>query len=107
MMASGRSTACLASSVSASMKSTVPVISACLRRSETDALAPGDVLGPVFLPRRLHRFGKLGEPVGGVGAPVQEHVFDALEQVLGDLFIDLELPGIHDAHVQPGLDRVI
>ena len=61
----------------------------------------------VLLLRRLDRLGELGQPVGGVGPAVEQHVLDALEQVLGDLLVDLELAGVDDAHVQPGADGVI
>ena len=43
----------------------------------------------------------------GVGPAVEQHVLDVLEQVLGDLLVDLELAGVDDAHVEPGPDRVV
>ena len=61
----------------------------------------------VLLARRLDRLGELGQPVGGVGTAVEQHVLDALEQVLGDLLVDLELAGVDDPHVEPGADRVV
>ena len=71
------------------------------------SLAPGQVLASVLLLRRLDRLGELGEPVGGVGPAVQEHVLDPFEQVLGDLFVDLELAGVDDPHVEAGADGVV
>ncbi len=47
------------------------------------------------------------QPLGGVRPAVEEHVFDALAQLRGDLFVDVQLPGVDDPHVQPGADRVI
>ena len=70
-------------------------------------VAPGEVLAAVLRFRRLDRLGELGEPVGGVGPAVQEDVLDPFEQVLGDLFVDLELAGVDDPHVQAGADGVI
>ena len=71
------------------------------------AVAPGQVLGRRPSSLRLDRLGELGEPVGGVGPAVEQHVLDALEQVLGDLLVDLELAGVDDAHVEPGADGVV
>ena len=102
MIDSGRSYVWRASSTSASMKSTMPVIRACLSRSSTGRLAPGEVLAVVLLLRLLDRLGELGQPVGGVGPAVEQHVLDAFEQVLGDLLVDLELAGVDDPHVEAG-----
>ena len=57
-----------------------------------------------FLPTRL---GELDQPLGRVGPAVEQHVLDALEQVLGDLLVDLELAGVDDAHVEAGADGVV
>ena len=51
--------------------------------------------------------GKLEQALGGVGPAVQQHVLDPLEQVLRDLLVDRELPGVDDAHVEAGLDGVV
>ena len=108
MIDSGRSYVCRASSVSASMKSTVPVIEGVLEPFGHRGVAPGEVLA-----RCLSFFDDLTdsansvEPVGGVGPAVQEHVLDSFEQVLGDLLVDLELAGVDDPHVQAGADRVV
>ncbi len=50
---------------------------------------------------------KVTQPLGRVGPAVEQHVLDELQQVLGDLLVDLEHAGVDDAHVEPGLDRVI
>ncbi len=47
------------------------------------------------------------QPVGRVGPAVEHDVLDVLEQVLGDLLVDLELAGVDDAHVEAGLDGVV
>ena len=59
------------------------------------------------MPAALDGVGELDQPFGRIGAPVEQHVLDALEQVLRDVFVDHELPGIDDAHVHARLDRVI
>ena len=91
----------------ASMKSTMPVIRACLSRSSTGASRQARSLVVVLLALLLDRLGELGQPVGGVGPAVEQDVLDPLEQVLGDLLVDLELAGVDDPHVEPGLDRVV
>ena len=44
---------------------------------------------------------------GGIRTAVQQHILDEFEQVFRDFFIDGQLAGIHDAHVETGLDGVI
>ena len=51
--------------------------------------------------------GEVEEPVGGIGAPVQDHVLDALQEIPGNLVVDLEHPGIDDPHVHSGAGGVI
>ena len=55
----------------------------------------------------LDRIGVAEQPLGGVGAAVEQHVLDQLEQVLRDLLVNRELPGIDDAHGQPRADGVV
>ena len=107
MIDSVRSQAWRASSVSASIKSTVPGDQGVLEPFGHRRVAPGEFLAAVFRFRRLDRLGKLGEPVGGVGPAVQEDVFDLFQQVFGDLIVDGELAGVDDPHIEPGADRVI
>jgi len=40
---------------------------------------------------------------GRIFATVEEHIFDALAQVLGDVLIDREAAGVDDRHTHPGL----
>ena len=49
----------------------------------------------------------LEQPLGGVGAPVEDDVLDALAQPLVDLVIDDQRAGVDDAHVHAGGDRVV
>ena len=60
--------------------------------------------GPLLL--GLHRLGEGDQPLGGVGAPVQEDVLDPLQELGGDLLVDRQLPGVDDPHVETGADRV-
>ena len=52
-------------------------------------------------------FGKFEQPVGRIGTPIQQHIFHAFEQVFGNLFVDFQLAGVDDAHVEASFDRVI
>ena len=70
-------------------------------------VAPGKIFAGLLLAVALDRFGKFQQPVGRIGAAIQQHVFDTLQQIFGDLFVDFQLPGIDDAHVQAGLDGVV
>ena len=69
-------------------------------------LAPGLVSFYLFAAAR-DRFGERDEALGGVGAAVEQHVLDALEQVLGNLLVNFQHPGVDDAHVEPGANRVV
>ena len=55
----------------------------------------------------LDGLGEFDQALGGVRAAVEQHVLHQLQQVLGNLLIHLQHPGVHDAHVQPGLDGVV
>ena len=57
--------------------------------------------------RSLNRRGEADEPVGRVRPAVVEDVLDVLEQVGRNVLVDHELAGVHDSHVEPGLDRVV
>ena len=98
---SGRLLFCRASSVSASMKSTMPFTSACERRSSTGALPPRFLFDRRFL-RGFDAFGEIDQPFGRVVAPVEQHIFHARPQLRLDLFVNGELTGVHDRHVESG-----
>ena len=59
------------------------------------------------MPSPAHALGDLDQPVGRVGAAVEDHVLDPLEQLGLDVLVDRELAGVDDAHVEPGADRVV
>ncbi len=88
------------------MKSTMPCTSACVEPLLDRRLAPGEV---DLALRRLaaHAARVLDEPLGRVGAPVEDDVLDELEQLRRDVLVDDELAGVDDAHVEAGADRVV
>ena len=47
------------------------------------------------------------QALGGVGPPIQQHVFDELEQVLGNLLVNRQLAGVDDAHVHAGANGMV
>ena len=69
--------------------------------------APGIGLGGICRVAFFDALGIFDEPIGGIGTAVEEHVLDPLEQLWLDLLIDSQLPGVDDAHVHAGLDRVV
>ena len=54
---------------------------------------------PNYLPA-LSVAHRVEQAVGRVGASIEQDIFDVLEQCLGDFLVDLQLPGVDDAHVQ-------
>ena len=106
MTSSGLAAALRASSVSSSMKSTMPWTSACASRSATgasrhDRSSLRSVAPPVTVA------GVLDEALGRVVAPVEEDVLDPFEQVGLDVLVDGELARVDDAHVEARTDRVV
>src|SRR3954454_2276309 len=114
---SGRSARRRASSVSSSMKSTMPCTSAGCRRFSTGPervlkpllarrLAPGEVDLPL---RSLtaHAARVLDQPLGRVVAPVEDDVLNEFEQLRLDVLVHDELARVDDAHVEAGADRVV
>ena len=88
------------------MKSTMPWTSAYASRSSTGASR--QERSTLALRRlALDALGVLDEPLGRVGAAVEDHVLDELEQLRLDVLVDGELAGVDDAHVEPGADRVV
>ena len=69
-------------------------------------LAPREV-HLALRPAALHLAGERNQPLGRVRPAVEEHVLDVLEQVRRNVFVDGELAGVHDPHVEPGFDRVV
>ena len=60
-----------------------------------------------FLTLALDGFGQLDQPLGGVGMPIEQHVFNTRQQILGNLFVNGELTCVDDPHVEPGANRMI
>ena len=70
-------------------------------------LAPGEV---GLLARRgaaLVALGRLEQPFRRVGPPVEHHVLGEFAKLRIDVVIDRQCPGVDDAHVHAGGDRVI
>ena len=84
----------------------MPLTNACLRRSSTGAFAPRLVFDRRFV-FRLYRLGEIDQALGRIIAAIQQHVFDAFAQLRLDLLVNCQLSGIHDSHVEPGVDRMI
>ena len=69
-------------------------------------------VAPAFVPdpgpaTAADRFREGDQPLGSVGAAVQDHILDVLEQVGGDLLVDPEHGWIDDAHIHPRLPGVV
>ena len=78
------------------------------RRSSTVPFAP--LFGLLFADDgadAFEGFAEVYEAFGGVGAAVEEDVFDEDFQRGVDLFVELEHAGIDDAHVHAGADGVV
>ncbi len=69
-------------------------------------LAPRQVV-LALLAVALDRRGEFDHPLGRVRPPVENDVFDVRQQIFRDVFIDDELTGVDDAHVEAGRNRVI
>ena len=69
-------------------------------------VAPGQAQA-VVLGRALDVLGNLQQTLGGILAAVQHHVLHPFAQLGIELVVDAHHAGIDDAHVQPGLDRVV
>ena len=59
----------------------MPLTSACESRSSTVPLRHASSSFAVAAPCALDRLGEREQPLGGVGAAVEQHVLDELEQV--------------------------
>ena len=71
-------------------------------------LAPVEVLRLGFLRAGAAvALGDRQQPLGRVGAAVEDDVLARLAQLRLDRLVDRELAGVDDAHVHAGLDRVI
>ena len=68
--------------------------------------APGQARA-VVLGLALGVLGDLDQALAGIGAAVQHHVLDPLAQLGLEVVVDADHAGVDDAHVHPGLDRVV
>ena len=66
----------------------MPLTSACVIRSPTGSDAPLLVGDLALLAAAGEAFGDLEQPLGGVGAAVEDDVLDALAQFRVDLVVD-------------------
>ena len=88
----------------------MPLTSAWERRSSTVPLRHSSVFFSVAAVAGacgFQGFAEIDEALGGVGAAIEQHVFDQHFQLGLDLFVDLEHAGVDDAHVHAGGDGVI
>ncbi len=107
MTSSGRVEAARASSVSASMNSVMPLTSACSRRLATGSARQARSLSGPLAALALVALGERQQPLGRVRAAVEHHVLAGVAQLAVDVLVDRELPGVDDAHVHAGRDRVV
>ena len=70
-------------------------------------LPPGEIFLALLGAAALVVHGDLEQALRGIGPAIEDHVLDALAQVLRDVVVNRELARIHDAEVHAGLDRVI
>ncbi len=70
------------------------------------ALAPGILFHCAFF-FCFHRFGERQQAFGRIRTAIQQNILDQMQQILGNFFVNGELAGIHDAHIEAGLNRVI
>ena len=70
-------------------------------------LPPFLVGGSLFLFNTLELFCVIDQPIRRVRPAIEQHVLHVLEQFLIDLLVHLQHAGIHDAHVQTGVYRVV
>jgi hypothetical protein len=85
----------------------MPCTRACASRSCHRAFAPGQVLGALFALLAPVPLGGLEQALGGVRAPVQDHVLDPLAQLRVEVVDKRQGAGVDDAHVHAGGDRVL
>ena len=73
------------------------------------SLAPGEILllGFGATAVALEFGGRFQQPVGRVGAPIEDDVLAQFAQLCGDVVVERQLSGVDDAHVHAGLDGVV
>src|SRR2546427_9897681 len=78
-----------------------------MRKTLFDRALPPGVLLNSRLAFLFDGFGEGHQPLGGIRATVQQHILDQLQEVLRDLLVHRELPGVDDPQVEARTDRVI
>ena len=78
-----------------------------LRRDVLFLPGLGALAGGCRRPLGAHRRGQFEQPLARFRVGVENHVFDALEQLRLDAVVDLQHSGIDDAHIQARLDGVV
>ena len=76
-------------------------------RSPTGSERHSSAIGLLLGVAGVEPVGDLEQPLGGVGAPVEDDVLDPLAQLGVDLVVDDQRAGVDDAHVHAGLDGVV
>ena len=79
----------------------------CVLQTLFDGLLSPCFVGDRRFAFRLYAFRELDHAFGCVVAAIQQHVFDAFPQLGFDLFVNCQLPGVHDRHVQAGTNCVV
>ena len=69
--------------------------------------APRIIGTDCLLARPLHLLGEDQEALGGIGAAVEDHVLDMLQELWGDVRIDRKLARVDNAHVHPRLNGMV
>ena len=85
----------------------MPLMSGVLEALGDRQAAPREVLGAPAAAIALEARGDFEQPLGRIRAPVENHVFAHLAQLRPDLLVNRQLPGVDDAHVHAGGDRVV
>ena len=70
------------------------------------AFAPRQIGRRACVPAPFTCSANVTMPLGRVRAAVEDDVLDVLEQIRRDVFVDDQLAGVDDAHVEAGLDGV-
>ncbi len=70
-------------------------------------IAPGEVHLALLGAFALEALRRLEQAIGGIRAPVQNHILDQLAKVRRNVVVDRELAGVDDPHVHAGLDRMV
>ena len=108
MTSSGRAAARRASSVSSTMKASMPATRAWVSRSSTGRSRQARSSAARSIPASpAYCAGQLEQALRGVGPAVQHDVLDPLAELGLDVVVDRQDAGVDDGHVEAGRDRVV